>query len=144
MVPRAIPARELELDGSATPPQGSGLTAVIIEDDTISRTLLRGILRNCRIAIVGETSLGRRALAPHIVCLDIGLPDADGTELLKELKLRCPTTNVIMVTGTAQGDRVRAALAGGALGYIVKPYTESTIRATLRRLFPDYELESSS
>ncbi|HUN91817.1 MAG TPA: response regulator [Burkholderiaceae bacterium] len=125
-----------------------GLTAVIIEDDTISRTLLRGILRNCGVVVVGESSLGRKggelvaSHEPNIVCLDIGLPDMDGTELLGAIRSRQPTAHVIMVTGVSETERVRAALAGGAVGYIVKPYSESRIRSTLNRLFPGYNFDA--
>ena len=126
------------------------LSAVIVEDDSTSRTLLRGILRRCNVDVVGESSLGRRGaelvqqLRPVIACLDIGLPDIDGAELLASIKAATPSVHVVMVTGVTASDRVRATLAAGAVGYIVKPYTEARVRSTLQRLFPGLELDRAN
>jgi two-component system chemotaxis response regulator CheY len=123
------------------------ITAVVVEDDTVSRTLLRGVLRGLQVDVMGEAASGRRGIelirqnTPSLVCLDIGLPDVDGGDLIAEVKSHCPAARVIMVTGTAKNDKVRAALAAGAEGYIVKPYASSTLRATLKRLFPDHAMD---
>jgi len=127
---------------------GTGkLHAVIVDDDMIARTLLRGILRSLDVAVDGEATNARRGLAlvqqfaPDLVCLDIGLPDMDGGELLVQVRTECPTARVVMVTSTSDSEKVRQMVAGGARGYIVKPYTGSTVRATVARLFPDHKMD---
>jgi two-component system chemotaxis response regulator CheY len=127
-----------------------GLSAVVIEDDMISRTLLRALLRSCGVEVVGETSLGRRGvelvetLLPDLVWLDIGLPDVDGAQVLAEIRARAPTVHVVMVTAVSESERVRAMLAAGAVGYIVKPYAQVRVLSTLQRLFPSLRFEAAT
>jgi len=120
------------------------LRALIVEDDAASRAMLKGILQNLDLEVVGEAPNGRRGLqlagelSPALVCLDIGLPDIDGGKVLSEMLAANPDCKVIMVTGSSQRDKVRECLAGGAVGYIVKPYAASTVRSTIKRLFPEH------
>jgi len=120
------------------------LRALIVEDDAASRAMLKGILQNLDLEVVGEAPNGRRGLqlaselSPALVCLDIGLPDIDGGKVLSEMLASSPECKVIMVTGSSQRDKVRECLAGGAVGYIVKPYAASTVRSTIKRLFPEH------
>jgi two-component system chemotaxis response regulator CheY len=123
------------------------LRAVIVEDDAASRAMLRGILQNMNVEVAGEATNGRRGIqlsaekTPDLVCLDIGLPDIDGGKVLEEMLASNPESRVVMVTGSSQREKVRECLAGGAVGYIVKPYAASTVRSTLKRLFPDHAVQ---
>ena len=72
-----------------------------------------------------------------IVLLDLGLPDADGLDLLRRLRENGVKSPVIVMTARDQlADRVRG-LDGGADDYMVKPVAlsevEARIRAQLRR-----------
>src|SRR3954470_18270714 len=73
---------------------------------------------------------------PDLVVLDLGLPDLDGTELLRMLRAvsRVP---VIVATARDEDATVVAALDAGADDYVVKPFRmeqlEARIRAVLRR-----------
>lgn len=74
--------------------------------------------------------------SPDIVILDLGLPDMDGLEVLKEIR-RFSEVPVIIVT-VREGEMDKAAcLEGGADDYIVKPFSPldliSRMRAVLRR-----------
>jgi DNA-binding response OmpR family regulator len=77
------------------------------------------------------------ATSPDVVVLDLGLPDVDGTEVLKMLRA---TSNVPVIVATARGDdaQIIALLDAGADDYLVKPYSgaemEARIRAVLRRV----------
>ncbi|GLK49320.1 DNA-binding response regulator [Brevundimonas intermedia] len=66
--------------------------------------------------------------------LDIGLPDIDGFEVLRTLRLRGSSTPVLMLTARdALGDRV-AGLDLGADDYLVKPFAPSELVARLRAI----------
>jgi two-component system chemotaxis response regulator CheY len=123
------------------------LRAVIVEDDAASRTILRGMLKKFGIEVVSECAQGRRAVevvrevAPDVVLVDVGLPDVSGIDVLKAILEFAPEKMVVMITTSSQREVVRAALLGGAVGYIVKPYAIGTLRSTLQRLFPGRALD---
>jgi DNA-binding NarL/FixJ family response regulator len=112
----------------------SKLSAVIIDDDSVLRSLTSAILRNADIEIAGEASQADTGLKlclgckPDLVLLDINLPnDASGIDLLPEILLIDPAPKVIMITGDATLDRVRTSLQLGAAGFVVKPFTPAKL-----------------
>lgn len=114
-------------------------TAVIAEDDDVVRGLLRGVLRNIGINVVEETRDGIQAVAayarhkPHIVCLDIAMPNMDGLAALAKIREVPSNTLVLMVTGTTTAENVKLALAAGADGFIAKPFTAAKISQQIER-----------
>ena len=76
---------------------------------------------------------------PDLIMLDIMLPDVDGVELLKEIRINPSTSDIPVIMATAKGmeyDKVQS-LYMGADDYLVKPFgmmeMVSRIRAVLRR-----------
>lgn len=71
-------------------------TVLLVDDHSIVRLAVRVLLERERFAVVGETGKGKEAarLAAEtradVVILDIGLPDLDGMEVIKRLKLLDP------------------------------------------------------
>lgn len=111
---------------------------VLADDNDMTRALLRGILRgDDHYEVVGEASNGEQAaemilrLKPDAVCLDVMMPKSDGLEVLRQIKAELPLTVVIMVTGSMERDTVQAAIAGGASGYIVKPFNSAKVLDTI-------------
>ena len=115
--------------------------AVVVEDNHVARTLLRGLLRKHGFDVEGEATGAAQArevaarLKPDLVCLDIVLPDGDGIDVLQLLKADLPGIRVLMVSGAADVERVKEALSQGADGFVVKPYSEGKLAAALDRLF---------
>jgi len=58
---------------------------------------------------------------PAIILLDIKLPDGDGVEFLKEIKVDHANIDIIMITGLADKEIALRALKNGAADYITKP-----------------------
>ncbi len=78
-----------------------------------------------------------RTWQPHLMLLDLGLPDRDGSEVLRALRMQGDTLPVICLTARdRQVERVDG-LRAGADDYIVKPFDvaelDARIRAVLRR-----------
>ncbi|MBL7508265.1 response regulator, partial [Escherichia coli] len=67
-----------------------------------------------------EGALMARQYLPNAVILDIGLPDHTGLSVLDRIK-RDPRTRHIPVHVVSADDNSQVALAGGAIGYMLKP-----------------------
>ena len=112
---------------------------LIIDDNDISRMLLRSILRGEDYEIVGEASSGKNGieialrLAPEVICLDIMMPELSGLEVLLEIRPKLPKTVILMVTASTDRETVQAALQGGANGYIVKPFNSGRVLASVQQ-----------
>lgn len=115
-------------------------TILIVDDNDMMRTLLRGILRNEAYTIVGEARNGVAAvematrLRPKLVCLDLNMPEMDGMTALAHIKTSLPDTQVVMITSSSHADDVREAVNRGAAGFIVKPFNAAKVLDTLERL----------
>ena len=112
---------------------------MIVDDNDLTRTLLRGILRGDDCEVIGEASNGEQGLEmalrlrPNVVFLDVIMPKASGLEVLEQLRTELPETAVLMVTGTADRETVQAAITGGAAGYIVKPFNAARVLDAVRQ-----------
>lgn len=73
----------------------------------------------------------------HIVLLDIGMPEKNGIELLKEMKKYDALTQIIMMTGHSTIDKILSSLEYGANDYILKPFKSA---ATVLKVI-DYSVE---
>ncbi len=115
---------------SEKPAEPAGLTVLVIEDEPHLANLLKHVLANEGFAvrtaknrdeIVAEF---RRAPRPDLVLLDVLLPDADGFDVLQRIRQHpaLKTMPVVMLTSKATRDAVLKGLAGGADGYITKPF----------------------
>jgi len=114
---------------------------LVVEDDERIRTaLIRALRERGHTVTSAGTALGGLQQAvegrPDLVVLDLGLPDLDGTELLRMLRA---VSSVPVIVATARHDdtAVVQALDAGADDYVLKPFQagqlEARIRAVLRR-----------
>ena len=112
---------------------------LIVDDNDLMRTLLRGILRSEDYPTVSEARNGIVALdaiakdKPDIVFLDVIMPEMDGIETLQNIKERYPDIAVIMITGNPSKENVEESIQGGAAGFIVKPFNLAKVLDTLGR-----------
>jgi DNA-binding response OmpR family regulator len=99
---------------------------LVVDDDPQARELLREFLTAKQYEVV-EAATGAEGLRraredrPHLVLLDINLPDKSGLEVLREVKAFDPAMGVIMVTGIQEEAVGREAMLNGAFDYITKP-----------------------
>src|ERR1700704_998679 len=102
---------------------------LIVDDDFMVAKVHRAYTERVPgFGVVGVAHTGAEALEladrlrPDLVVLDIYLPDVSGLEGLQRLRQRQSAVDVIMVTAAKDVESLRAAMAGGALRYIVKPF----------------------
>ena len=113
----------------------SGRVALVIEDDGDIRQLLEVVLRQGGFAVhsAGTATEGVRLaeeVAPDVITLDVGLPDFDGFEAARRIRL---VSDAYIVMLTAQGEEVDTLLGleAGADDYIVKPFRARELRARI-------------
>jgi DNA-binding response OmpR family regulator len=115
---------------------------LLVEDDSTIGEVLTSSLRGHGYDVVwertGADGLARAPqFAPDLVLLDLGLPDLDGVEVCRRLRLLQPGCVLILVTARSTEMDIVVGLEAGADDYLVKPVrlTEfhARIRAHLRR-----------
>jgi len=113
-------------------------TVLLVDDDRITKELLRSFLRKENYPVVGEASNGAEAvmrcqlLKPNIVLLDINMPQMDGIQALEEIRRVSPATMVLMVSADSTLNKVKEALSKGASGFLVKPLKPASVMDKLR------------
>lgn len=71
------------------------------------------------------------SLRPDLMLLDLYLPDEHGLKLVGRLRDGHPPVDVIVITAAKDADSVRAAMQGGALHYLLKPFSFPVLRDKL-------------
>lgn len=116
-------------------------SVVIIEDEQRIRELVARVLadRGHDVESTATAMEGLQAVvrvSPELVILDMGLPDLDGTELLKMIRA-VSAVPIIVATARNEDRDVIRTLDAGADDYLVKPFSvdqlEARVRAVLRR-----------
>ena len=106
---------------------------LVIDDATIMRMRISGIAREAGWDVVAEATNGREGLErydehrPDFVTLDIVMPELDGVETLRALRIRDPNARVVMVSAVDQRAKLRECLALGALDFVVKPFDKERL-----------------
>lgn len=88
------------------------------------------------LEVIGECSNGLEAvekslsLVPDIVLMDLVMPEMDGVEAIRNIKVKQPDLRILVLTSFASDDKVFAAIDAGASGYLLKDSDpEDLIRA---------------
>jgi two-component system, NarL family, invasion response regulator UvrY len=100
---------------------------LLVDDHAMMRTGLRQVVAQAfPDAEFGEAGSAREALDQvvrnswDVVLLDIELPDRDGLDLLKDLRLAAPLVPVLILSGQPERDYGVQALKAGAAGFVAK------------------------
>ena len=113
------------------------MRVLVVEDDRMIAKGLDRALRQDGYAVDGVAD-GRSAAEAlrtsrfDLVLLDLGLPERDGLEVLRELRRRGDSTPVIIVTARDDVQNRIAGLDAGADDYIVKPFDLDEVAARMR------------
>jgi len=112
---------------------------LIADDHAVLRTGLRMLIGSQRdLEVVGEASDGDEAvrkasaLRPDIALVDISMPGSSGIKAIERIREAAPATRVLVLTMHDMPAYLRAALAAGASGYVVKRAADSALLAAIR------------
>lgn len=114
-------------------------SALLLEDLADVASWLEALLRQrfAGIAVTRAATLaeGRRALEsglqPQLALVDLGLPDGDGTALIRPLAQRCPGCTIVVTTLFGDDAHVFPALRAGAHGYLLKDQPQERLATAL-------------
>jgi DNA-binding NarL/FixJ family response regulator len=116
-------------------------TLVIVDDHPLFRAAIRQMLGQWPdLEVVGEASDGCesvelcRSLQPKLVLMDLSMPNMDGFEATREIKLESPSTIVLALTAFEEPEYLLKALKAGASGYVVKHMGSQQIVGAIRRV----------
>lgn len=120
-------------------------TIVVIDDERTIQATLTAVLQRQGFAveIAPNAAQGRRKVMevkPDLVLLDLGLPDADGLELLKELKAAHPQLPVMILTANDSLANAIESIKLGAFHFLPKPYAVEELVSLCRRALEQQEL----
>ena len=109
--------------------------AVIIEDDTDIRDLLHAVLQQSGFVVHASPNgtEGVEAVRRHnpaVVTLDLGLPDIDGFEVIRQLR-QFSDAYIVMLTARAEELDTLMGLEAGADDYVTKPFRPRELRARI-------------
>ena len=111
-------------------------TILIVDDSNLSRKTSRRIPESAGYQVTdvadGLAALERYALdRPGLVLLDITMAGMGGLEVLDQLRTMDPDARIVMATADVQSSTRELAKAGGAAGFVAKPFAADHVLAAV-------------
>ena len=114
------------------------IRVLIVDDEPLARSSLRMLLRqDTDIESIQECGSGTEAVAqirtarPHLVFLDVQMPECGGFEVLRMLEADKPLPVIVFVT--AYDEYALRAFDAGALDYLLKPFVDARFHLAMQR-----------
>lgn len=124
--------------------EATSIRVFLVDDHGVVRRGMRAYLEFVEdVAVVGEAEDGQQALdrltslaatdaLPDVVLMDLLMPRLDGIAATAAIKERFPEIEVVALTSFIEEEKVHAALAAGAAGYLLKDAEADEIAAAVR------------
>ncbi len=119
----------------------AALRIVIVDDHAVVRRGVRALLESQPgWEVSAEATTGREAvelarrLRPHIVVMDLSLPDLNGLEATRQIVKESPQTEVLVLTMHHSEQLARDVLQAGARGYVLKSDADQSLIAAVESL----------
>ena len=103
------------------------IRVLIADDHQLVRQGFKALLSvKDGVEVVGLAENGKqavklaRSLKPDLILMDLLMPDINGIEATREIKLENPEARILIITSFAEDDNVFQAIKAGALGYLLK------------------------
>lgn len=116
------------------------LQIMLLEDDPVSAKLLQAMLTHLGYSVCWAQN-GRKALEllhlglpPDLVLTDIFMPEMDGIEAIRHLRLAIPNVPIIAMTAQAESSYLKAAEVFGAVLTLPKPISPEPLLAAINKV----------
>ena len=112
---------------------------LVVDDEASIRALCRRVVESIALKCT-EAESAEHALAyleiesPNLVLADLKLPHMGGVELLRQIKIQLPRTEVAIMTGHGTIDSAVQAMKLGAYDYVTKPFRIDELKIVLQRM----------
>lgn len=109
---------------------------LVVEDDPDIRNVLRTLLESAGFRVELAPTAARalieaRANRPDAILVDLGLPDRDGQQLIRDIRSFAPVPILVLSARSAESEKI-TALDNGADDYVTKPFNTGELLARLR------------
>ncbi|MBI5567517.1 MAG: response regulator [Chloroflexi bacterium] len=128
--------------GSRASAEHGKIRILVVDDNKDTRdNVSRLIAFEPDMEVVGQAFNGKQAvdeainLRPHIVLMDINMPDMDGIQATREMVVRAPYSQIIIMSVQFETDYMRAAMLAGARDYQTKPFSADELVNCIRRVY---------
>jgi len=135
----SYPQRVTDLSAPYADRLNSPIRVVLADDHEMVRRSLRRVLREEEdVEVIAEARDLFTALRhvnghlPHVLVLDLQMPDGSSIELIRQICGRVPGTEIVVVTMEDSPAYVRAAIDAGAVGYVLKQYAAHDLPVAVR------------
>ncbi len=117
-------------------------TVFIVEDDDLTRTSLvrrvaesqAGLQVTSAVGTCREIRAALEASRPTVLLVDLGLPDGDGLDIIRETAQRWPAVLIMVITVFGDELKVVASIKAGATGYLLKDDAAVGIGEAIRQM----------
>jgi len=123
--------------------KGGCVRALVVDDSSAMRAVLRLLLKQCGFEVIEEARHGKDAITAlirtgplELALVDWNMPEMSGLELLQAIRSKheFDEMKVMMVTTETDMEQVKKALGGGADEYLMKPFNKESVAEKLRLL----------
>jgi pilus assembly protein CpaE len=121
---------------------GEEIRILIVDDNPGTRENVSRLLYfEDDLEVIGQAINGREGvemaidLKPHIVLMDINMPDMDGITATQEMATKAPFSQVIIMSVQSDQHYMKRAMAAGARDFQPKPFTSQELVSCIRRVY---------
>jgi two-component system chemotaxis response regulator CheY len=128
---------------SDLPANQTPLRLMIVDDSNIIRRRIERSQQIARLQVVGSASNGREAVElfrrtqPHVVTMDLTMPEMDGIECVEQLVSLNDKVLILVVSALADKATAVEAIERGANGFLCKPFTDRQLNEALAELLSE-------
>jgi DNA-binding NarL/FixJ family response regulator len=117
------------------------IQVMIVEDDPELLHRFSSVITSASdMSLIGAVPSGCAGLSllatrcPDVALIDLGLPDMDGTELVRQVRQSCPDADVLVVTMFVDDRHVLRSIEAGASGYLLKDSSDQRLLDGIREV----------
>ena len=116
------------------------MKVLLVDDHALFRAGLASLLKAWGLEVAGQASNGKEAIAkvrelhPDLVMMDITMPELNGLEATRAMKVEFPEVKVVIVTVSDDEQNLFEAIKSGAEGYLLKNLREEEFADLINRL----------
>jgi two-component system chemotaxis response regulator CheY len=116
---------------------------MIVDDSNIIRRRIERSQQIDRLEVVGSAANGVEAVemfrrtSPHVVTMDLTMPEMDGVECVEQLVKINPEVLILVISALADKATAVEAIERGANGFLCKPFTDRQLNGALEELLAE-------